>query len=181
MTIAFERQQREERLKAFAYATCRVVTDSEPASEREYWPWHVPQDDDVVRYQKREHYYCVAASCLDPFTNRVDVQARPPAAVAIDDHSLFHALRNRWYVERGVTSSTTDLVTCPSYLRIIGMGASALPFILEQLVQEGDDPDHWFAALEAITGANPVGFDDYGDTVAMRRAWFRWALATHAG
>lgn len=33
------------------------------------------------------------------------------------------------------------------------------------------DPDHWFWALEMITGADPVPVEAYGDTVQMAQAW----------
>lgn len=65
----------------------------------------------------------------------------------------------------------------PAYQRIIGMGDPAVPLILAQLKSEGDDPDHWFWALTAITGANPVKAEDKGDMVKMAAAWFKWATA----
>ena len=81
----------------------------------------------------------------------------------------------QWHVERGITSSLSDMIACPSYLNIIAMGEKALPLILAQLRREGDDPDHWFAALEAITDEDPVPEDAYGDTVKMAKAWLLWA------
>ncbi len=87
----------------------------------------------------------------------------------------FFALRDRWYVERGPISALSEIVGCPSYRQIIGMGRRAVPLILNQLRQEGDDPDYWFTALEAITGADPVAESDYGDMVAMARSWRDWA------
>ena len=68
----------------------------------------------------------------------------------------------KWHTERGITSAVDDMTSCPSYQRIIGMGPEVLPAIFAQLRQEGDDPDHWFLALEAITGANPVPESDFG-------------------
>lgn len=102
--------------------------------------------------------------------------------VSADESSgriLFHLLRDRWYEERGITSSIVHMSECPSYLRIIGMGEPAVPLILEQLKREGDDPDHWFVALEAITGANPIPVEAYGNTVKMAQAWFEWADANN--
>lgn len=88
-----------------------------------------------------------------------------------NDELLFSSLREQWYKERGVTSFVTDMVNCPSYQRIIGMGKDALPLIFAQLKREGDEPDHWFEALEAITGEDPIPEDAYGDMVKMARAW----------
>ena len=49
---------------------------------------------------------------------------------------------------------------------------------LEQILEEleGDDPDHWFPALEAITGANPVPESDFGNLAKMADAWLGWAM-----
>jgi hypothetical protein len=60
----------------------------------------------------------------------------------------------------------------PAYQQIIGMGVDALPLILRELERE---PDHWFWALEAITGENPVPPTDRGRLNEMARAWLRWA------
>ena len=58
---------------------------------------------------------------------------------------------------------------------IIAMGETALPLIISQLKREGDDPDHWFVALEAITGKDPIPEEAYGDTPIMAEAWLSWA------
>jgi hypothetical protein len=62
-----------------------------------------------------------------------------------------------------------------AYQNIIGMGEDAVPLIIGELKSEGDDPDQWFWALMAITGANPVSPEDQGDFVAMAKAWLGWA------
>lgn len=101
--------------------------------------------------------------------------------ISVDkEKMLFSILEKKWKKERGITSSTSDMVAFPSYLRIIGMGESAVPLILAQLKREGDDPNHWFVALEAITGEDPVPEDAYGDTVRMAEAWLSWAAQSNA-
>ena len=97
-----------------------------------------------------------------------------------NDSVMFNLLLHRWYRERGITSSLSEMTMCPSYLNIIAMGPAATPLILKQLKREGDDPDHWFAALEAVTGHDPVPEDIYGDTVRMAEAWFKWADENNA-
>ena len=87
---------------------------------------------------------------------------------------MFMQLVEQWHIERRMTSSISQMTLCPAYLQIIGMGEKALPLILEQLRREDDDPDHWFAALEAISGQDPVPEDAYGDTLEMAKAWLRW-------
>ena len=65
----------------------------------------------------------------------------------------------------------------PAYQQIIGMGTPALPLIFQELQRE---PDHWFWALGAITGENPVPEEDAGDLDAMTDAWLSWG-STNAG
>jgi hypothetical protein len=72
------------------------------------------------------------------------------------------------------------MVMSPSYQRIIGMGGRAVPMILRELENSGDDPDHWFWALEMITGEDPVPVAAYGDTVRMAQAWLSWAQGRYA-
>lgn len=86
----------------------------------------------------------------------------------------FKQLVDQWHEERGATSSITEMVLCPAYQSIIGMGPRAVPLILSQLESEGDDPDHWFWALQVLTLDNPVSDDDEGDLQAMALAWIRW-------
>jgi len=101
-------------------------------------------------------------------------------SVNVHDSSKFSALVAQWRKERGIASSTTKIVTCPSYQKIIGMGEKAVPLILRQLRAEGDDPDHWFWALEMITGEDPIPVEAYGDTTKMAEAWLLWAQGSYA-
>jgi hypothetical protein len=97
--------------------------------------------------------------------------------LCVDDSLIFKQLADQWRVERGSTSSTTEMVLCTAYQSIIGMGPGAIPLILSKLESEGDDPDHWFWALQVLTRANPVSEEDEGNLLNMRRAWFTWAAA----
>lgn len=59
----------------------------------------------------------------------------------------------------------------PSYQRVIGYGHGALPFLLGELSIE---PDHWYWALQAITGENPIPVEDQGRLPKMAEAWVSW-------
>jgi hypothetical protein len=87
----------------------------------------------------------------------------------------FRYLAEQWRAERGVASSTTEILLCPSYQSIIGMGQRAVPLILTEIESEGDDPDQWFWALQVITRANPVAEEDEGNFEAMAQSWIAWA------
>jgi hypothetical protein len=97
-----------------------------------------------------------------------------PTYAVISDAALFQQLVSQWRKEKGATSSITRMAMCASYQRIIGMGEKAIPLILRQLEDEGDDPDHWFWALQALTRENPVLEDARGDMKEMARAWLDW-------
>lgn len=93
----------------------------------------------------------------------------------VPDELKFASLLDAWYRERKASSSLSDITTCESYMKIIGMGDRALPLILRQLRSEGGKPDHWFTALRLITNQNPVAAKDRGNLREMKRAWLSWA------
>ena len=70
------------------------------------------------------------------------------------------------------TSSTSRICSHPAYLRIIGLGKEVLPFIFREM---GREPNHWFVALEALTGENPIPPDHIGDVKKMTKDWLDWA------
>ena len=83
----------------------------------------------------------------------------------------FLVLVEQWQQETGMLSLVQKMVIHPAYQRIIGMGQPVVPLILRELERE---PDHWFWALEVITGANPVTGDARGRLDQMAAAWLKW-------
>ena len=83
----------------------------------------------------------------------------------------FLELAEQWRRETGMMSLVTKMSMHPAYQRIIGMGQAVVPLILRELEQE---PDHWFWALQAITGANPVRSEQRGRLKKMAEAWIQW-------
>lgn len=59
----------------------------------------------------------------------------------------------------------------PAYQGIIGLGPIALPLILRELEKE---LDHWFWALKAISGEDPVSPQNRGKMREMTDAWLNW-------
>jgi len=88
----------------------------------------------------------------------------------------FRELADKWRAETRFISSVEKLSMNYSYQRIIGMGSPAVPLLLRELKQK---PDHWFWALEAITGANPVPAQAQGDIQKMADAWLSWGHQHH--
>ena len=89
-----------------------------------------------------------------------------------DSQERFRDLARQWKEATAFTSSTTEMVMHPAYQQIIGMGSAALPLIFAALRRQ---PDHWFWALRAITGEDPVTPDDRGKVQRMTDAWLEWA------
>jgi hypothetical protein len=91
------------------------------------------------------------------------------------DWLLFEELSNEWRRETATTPSVMKMVMSRHYQRIIGMGMAAVPFILRELKTQGNDPEHWFWALEMITRQDPIPESAYGNTVEMARSWLTFA------
>lgn len=83
----------------------------------------------------------------------------------------FSELAAIWKQERGPISSVAKMVMHPAYQQIIGMGPAVVPCLLRELERE---PDHWFWALKAITGIDPVPPESRGKLQAMASAWIGW-------
>jgi hypothetical protein len=141
----------------------------------------------VVTSVSGSHHYAASiqafaftsgSASIHAFVSEEPLRAHSAGWVKIanaEDWQRFRILTENWRKERGIASSVTKMVMCPSYQRIIGMGGRVVPLILREMENEGDDPDHWFWALEMITGADPVPVEAYGDTVQMAQAWRSWA------
>lgn len=86
----------------------------------------------------------------------------------------FRELVAQWKWESLYLSSTTAMTELPSYQEIIRMGEPAVPLLLAELERE---PAHWFMALMAITGADPVPVEDRGRLDRMTVAWLAWGRA----
>lgn len=83
----------------------------------------------------------------------------------------FRELAERWKRETGHMSIMSDIVSHPTYQQIIALGTQAIPLILRELERE---PDHWFWALQQLTGANPIKPEDRGRLQKMTQAWLDW-------
>lgn len=83
----------------------------------------------------------------------------------------FERLANRWRKETAFQSSIHAIALHPAYQEIIGMGYQAVPLMLRALE---DGPEHWFWALCAITGVDPVPSADRGDVPKMSEVWLVW-------
>ena len=84
----------------------------------------------------------------------------------------FRRLAALWHNETCFLSSMSEANAHPAYQEIISLGPDVLPFMLRDLEENNT---HWFAALRAITGANPVPKAVGGNIPKMAEAWLPWA------
>lgn len=84
----------------------------------------------------------------------------------------FYNFVNEWKRDTQLISTANELIMHPAYQRIIGMGEKAIPMLLRELHER---PDHWFWALEAITGVHPILPSQQGRVDEMAKAWLNWA------
>jgi hypothetical protein len=94
-----------------------------------------------------------------------------PAASGEAIEAHFQRLANEWEAAVAHHSSTSVQNSHPAYLEIIGLGQQVVPLLLHDL-QRSARP--WFAALKAITRADPVRPEDRGNIAKVTEAWLRW-------
>ena len=85
----------------------------------------------------------------------------------------FNQLKHEWIEATKYYSSIDDICMHPAYQSIIGMGKTAIPLIIEDMLE---NYNHWFWALKAITGVDPVPPSKRGKIKEMTIEWFRWWL-----
>ncbi len=83
----------------------------------------------------------------------------------------FDALTSLWQLETAPLSSISQKAMHPAYQQIIGLGPEVVPYILTELQVH---PGHWFWALRAITGENPIKAEQQGRVPEMAAAWVQW-------
>lgn len=83
----------------------------------------------------------------------------------------FAKLSEKWKEETLYFSSIDKIINHPCYRSIISMGMRAIPHIFVDLHFA---PNHWFHALNVITGEDPIPDHAYGDVDLMAEAWLEW-------
>lgn len=83
----------------------------------------------------------------------------------------FLILKAQWERETAMLSSVNEKAMHPAYQQIVGMGQTAIPLILSEMKRK---PGHWFWALKAITGEDPILPEQRGRIKEMTEAWLRW-------
>jgi len=121
----------------------------------------LPITDELINWirARRSETERLSNSIIASFTGDTEAAAR------------FSALAEEWRSSLTRGADVTDDLYSPNYQQIIGMGGRAVPFILGELER---DSDHWFWALQSITGTNPIPPEAEGNVEKMAEAWLDW-------
>jgi len=84
----------------------------------------------------------------------------------------FRRLAEVWHQETDHLSSMSEASAHPAYQEIIDLGPDILPLLFRDLEE---NHTHWFGALAALTGAQPIPTGAGGKIPTMVDAWIRWA------
>lgn len=109
--------------------------------------------------------------------NKIKAQTAASAAAEAEavsvpiDCAAFDRLADEWEFETALLSQSDQAAEHPAHRAIVDMGEPAVPLILARMQSRGG---HWFHALHAITGANPVKPAERGNVKAMQSAWLKW-------
>ncbi len=182
--IAFSRQYSDE-----LFATEEDRSESGLPQRRSYGPCGQSQTGVVMLEEERSAVAESAEPGIPAFDRRLselrirrgasgpegtqseDAASRPETLRLRSVTDRFHELLATWQEECKLLSSASQAAMHPAYQQIIGMGQDALSLIFQQMAET---PDHWFWALRAITGENPVPPQDAGDVPRMTEIWLRW-------
>jgi hypothetical protein len=77
-----------------------------------------------------------------------------------------------WKTETMFSSNSSEITNNSAYRSIIGLGKEIIPFIIQDLKQS---ENHWFYALELLTGENPIKEKHRGIIHLMKSDWLNWA------
>ena len=77
-----------------------------------------------------------------------------------------------WKTETMFSSNSSEITNNAAYRYIIGLGKDMIPFIIQDLKQS---ENHWFYALELLTGENPIKTEHRGIINLMKSDWLNWA------
>lgn len=108
----------------------------------------------------------------DTYIRALQTRRRKCSQPAVTDFEVFRESVDQWRRETWHMSSVNRRVSHHAYLKIIGLGTQAVPWIIQELRQEAD---YWFPALEALARDN---FSPQATSMKeLRDAWLAWGEA----
>jgi hypothetical protein len=90
-------------------------------------------------------------------------------AKALQQH--FEKLKEQWLLDTRFNSNNFLSTQHSTYLKIVSLGESVVPFMLNDLIK---NKTHWFMALSTLTGSNPIQEQNSGKVNEMIGDWVKW-------
>jgi hypothetical protein len=171
---AEEASKEHERVYTYRARALRdVIQHSGPMATAQFWRGVVALED-LSEPAYRRYEIWVGPERFQLGERRIVGPTEEPEAHPGDSEPkhTFAELAEKWHRETDHLSSISDIVLNFNYQRIIGMGPSVIPLILDELVKHGG---HWFWALRAVSGEDPVDIKDRGNFEKMTEAWLNWS------
>ena len=81
----------------------------------------------------------------------------------------FSALAERWTNETRHVASPSVRASHPAFLKLVAMGTSVVPLMLDELARRQDD---WLPVLEATTDEDPASDSKTFEEAVLR--WLAW-------
>lgn len=95
----------------------------------------------------------------------------PTVERTVDLEQRFALLAERWWMEVGGRSISTQMMDSEAFREIVELGEPAVPLILREMEHSHL---HWHLALREITGENPAASAQPGKVEEIRTAWLDW-------
>lgn len=128
-------------------------------------PWKNAPTNGVISLQLMKEYFL---AWLKQYPAKIKAVSTSQQAEIVQK---FAALASEWELEVAGCSFVAEKYSHPAYQQIIEMGPAVIPLLLRELEIR---PNHWFEALRAITGANPIQPEQRGRIKQMAQAWLNW-------
>jgi len=124
---------------------------------------------DVISAIKDPNLYRL--SCLYALNNWFSKTSEIVTHKTISKSMVFKKQADTWHKETDHLSSPQLITSHEAYLKIISMGASVIPFILQDLHKRGGN---WYVALRMLSDQDPVPPEAQGNIPLMKESWLIW-------
>ena len=95
----------------------------------------------------------------------------PTTERAANLEQRFAGLAERWWLEAGGRSISTQMMDSDAFREIVALGEQVVPLILREMEHSHM---HWHLALREITGEHPESAVQPGKVDQIRAAWLGW-------
>ena len=103
------------------------------------------------------------------FVHVFDVSIRPDSI-----KRRFDALRREWERDTMLVSNAATVLSHPAFMKVIALGDSVVPAILEFIESHPKESLFWTIALQTIVDDDPVPVEERSNPSKRRARWIEW-------